>query len=193
MKWLVAVFLLVLAAPVHAQGVNCSAQWSRLSTLLMKAGVFDAPLPGLMRQTADGGCRTNGLAFPGGKHLTIKADSLSWSGDDLARFATDGLPPTSLRLALTGITLVPDIGDPVFNYLHGIQARGNEIDVSVSIDWDEDDKILNIKALRVDLPFGDFAEVRGTVEGVDLSTSQTIQMSAGSFAMTEATVVVRSQ
>lgn len=193
MRVFLALLLLVLAGPVTAQGVNCAAQWSKFSDLLITSGRLDTALPGLMRQTADGGCRTNRLVFPAGKHLTIKADSLRWSGDDLARFATDGLPPTSLRLALTGITLVPEIGDRVFSYLQGIQARGNEIDVSVSIDWDEAEKELNIKALRIDLPLGDFVEVQGTVEGIDLSTSQTIQMSAGSFAMTEATVVVRSQ
>lgn len=187
-----AVLGLMLATGAQAQDANCRAQWSQLSALLQQTGRIDAPLPGLIRETADGGCRTNGLVFPASEHVTIKVDSVRWRGTDLARFTSQGLPPTSLVLWLEGVAVVPVIGDPVFNYLQGIQAQSSAIDAHVSIDWDDEARVLQLESLRIDLPQDDYIEASALIEGVDLSTKRSIQMSAGSFAISSQKLVVRS-
>lgn len=183
---------LILTTGAQAQDANCRAQWSQVSSLLQQTGRIDTPLPGLIRETADGGCRTNGLVFPASEHVTIKVDSVRWRGTDLARFTAQGLPPTSLDLWLEGVAVVPVIGDPVFNYLQGIQAQNSTIDARVSIEWDNEARALQLERFRIDLPQDDFIEVSALIEGVDLSTKRSIQMSAGSFAITSQTLVVRS-
>ncbi len=188
---LIAVFMLASAA--HAQPANCNAQWSRLNDLLSKVRGFDAPVPGLIRQTADGGCRTNGVKFPAGDHVQVKAASLSWSGRDLDRFASEGFPPTALTLSLNGITIVPDIGDPVYSYLQNIQARGSTFDLAIRLNWVEAEKVLQVSAIRLLMPEDDFIEFSGQIEGIDLTSTSSMQVSVGSFALTQSVLTVRSK
>ena len=185
--------ILTLASVAQAQPVNCNAQWSRLNDLLTKMGGIEVPIPGLIRQTSIGGCRTNGIRFPAGDHVQLRADSLSWSGRDLDRFATEGLPPTALSVYLDGVTITPDIGDPVYSYLQAIQARGKWFDLSINLDWDEDDNVLQVAAIRLSLPEDDYVEFQARIEGVDLTSASSLQVSVGSFAITGATFKVRSK
>jgi len=194
MKTLSAVLaMLALVSVANAQPVNCNAQWSRLNDLLTKTRSIEAPIPGLIRQTANGGCRTNGVRIPAGDHVRITAQSLSWSGRDLERFARDGLPPTALSIGLKGITISPDIGDPVYSYLQGIQARGSTLDLAVNLDWDAQKNALQVVAIRLSMPEEDYVELQAEIEGVDLTSASTMQVSLGSFALTEATLKIRSQ
>ncbi|MDA8585176.1 hypothetical protein N9L47_02795 [Rhodobacteraceae bacterium] len=184
---------LVFAFSAQAQDANCNAQWARLSDLLIKAGAIDAALPGLIRETANGGCRINGVALPSWDNLDVKAQSLSWRGRDLDRFAREGLPPTALSLSIKGITLVPNIGDPVFSYIQSIQARGKSIDVALSYRWDEAAKVLELQSLRFDFPQDDYLELQARVDRVDLTNLGTMQVSVGGFAVTDTSLVIRSE
>lgn len=184
--------MLTTQAQAQAQAANCNAQWSQLNDLLIKAQALKAPIPGLIRDTADGGCRINGVRFPADGLLIVKADSLRWSGRDLDRFATDGLPPTALQLELTGVTVSPELDDPVFNYLRDIQARGQSFDLSVNLDWDQVQKQLNVRRVRLHMPEDDFVEFSAQFNGVDLTSENSMQTSVGSFQLMQSTLTVRS-
>lgn len=189
----IVVALMVLATSAQAQPVNCAAQWSRLNDLLAKARSIEVPIPGLIRQTASGSCRTNGIRFPVGDKVQVKADRLSWAGRDLDRFVSEGLPPTALAVDLEGITISPDIGDPVFSYLQGIQARGSTFGLSINLDWDEAENVLRVVAVRFLMPEDDYVEFQARIEGVDLTSASSMQFSVGSFALTQSSIKVRSK
>ena len=192
-RFLALAAVLMLAQPAHAQPANCKAQWLRLSETV--AGVFgvEAPTPGIVRELANGGCRTNGLTFKTDENVSLKADSLQWRGRDMERFVTEGLPPTAFDLEVKGVRIVPTIGDPTYQYLLDLQSRGQNIEVGLALDWNEAEKVLSVENLLISLPNDDFIRYEARIEGVDLSTMQSLQMSAGSFGMTHSVLVVRSE
>ena len=61
------------------------------------------------------------------------------------------------------------------------------------MDWDEDEKVLQVAAIRLSLPEDDYVEFQARIEGVDLTSASSLQFSVGSFAMTGATLKVRSK
>ena len=188
-------FLAVLAwsSPVLAQTPNCSAQWSRLVDAMGRLFGMSAPAPGLFRQTADKGCRTNGLVFPVNEHVVVKAESLTWSGRDMDRFVEGGLPPTGIALTLSGIRIVPQVGDKTFQYLQDVQSRGQNIEVSLSVNWDAADNVVSVDNLLISLPSDDFIRFEAQVEGVDLSTAESLRNSAISFGVTLVDLEIRSE
>ena len=88
MRWfLVCLAIGAMALPAFAQRSNCAGEWARLIEVIGRVSSISAPAPGLFRQTADRGCRTDGLTFPVSEYVVVKADRLTWSGEGLARFA----------------------------------------------------------------------------------------------------------
>ncbi len=192
MKWIVALLLMALSAPAQAQTANCSAEWAALSNVLMKMGRISNPLPGLIRQTADGGCRTSGLTIPVDSNITLRAESLTWKGENLTWLATGSSPPTSFLASLKGISVIPDIGDPVFSYLQGIQMRGSKIDLGLSLEWNAKEQVLSLDGARLEFPDHDFVELSAKVEGVDITSLPSLQTSVGRFGVTKATTTIRT-
>lgn len=192
-RFLALAVVLMLAQPVHAQPANCQAQWLRLSETVAGAFGVEAPTPGIVRELANGGCRTNGLTFKTDEKVSLKAESLQWRGRDMERFVTEGLPPTAFDLEVKGVRVVPTFGDPAYQYLLDLQSRGQNIEVGLALDWDEAEKVLRVENLLISLPNEDFIRYAARIEGVDLSTKESLQMSAGSFGVTGAELVVRSE
>ncbi len=192
-RFLAALAVLMMTAPAMAQTPNCAAQWTRLIGVLSNAFGVKAPPPGLFRQMADGGCRTDGLSFPTNDHLVLKAESLTWRGRDMGRFVNDGLPPTGLSLTMSGIRMVPQVGDKTFQYLQDIQSRGQDVELTLTVNWDEADKVVSLDNLTIRLPGDDFVRLNGRIEGVDLSTAESLAGSAASFGVTEMNLEVRSE
>lgn len=194
MKTALAVVLAVLlAGPAAAQSVNCAAQWASLVDMLGRTAGMKPPAPGIFRQTADRGCRTDGLEFAADRHLAIKANRLTWTGRDMERFVQDGLPPTAFELTLSGIRFVPQVGDKTFEYLHDIQARGQSIEVSLSVNWDDVENVVTVDNLLISLTGGDFIKFDSRVEGVDLTNAESLAQSAGQFGLTEMNLEIRSK
>ena len=192
-RFLALAAVLMLAHPAHAQPVSCKAQWLRLSETVAGAFGVEAPTPGIVRELANGGCRTNGLTFKTDENVSLKAESLQWRGRDMERFVSEGLPPTAFNLELSGVRIVPTFGDPTYQYLLDLQSRGQNIEVELALDWDAAEKVLRVENLLISLPNDDFIRYENRIEGVDLSTKQSLQMSAGSFGMTHSVLVVRSE
>lgn len=193
MKFFAAVFAIyLLAQPLAAQSTNCRAQWAKINDLLVNFGAIDTALPGLVRERANGGCRIDGIDIPADRYLTFATDRIEWSGTDMDRFVTDALPPRSLDLAISGITIRPDFGDKTLSYLNQLQNQGKEIDLSLAVSWDEAAHTLSLDGLSLSFPGDDYVRMSALVEGVDLTSHSAIQMSAGSFGLTRMTAEIRS-
>lgn len=186
------VTVLVLVGPGWAQG-QCSAVWAKANALLVGVTTHDASRPALVRQTADGGCRTSGLRFEPDSAFSITVDSLRWRGGGMDRFVEDGLPPMSLDMTLEGVRFLPRMPTPSLRYLTEIQSRGSKIDASLSAVWDQSTNELRLNSVRINLPSDDYILIEATVEGVDLTSRQTIETSMGRFAVTSQRLVVRSE
>ena len=182
----------LLAQPLAAQSNNCRAQWSKINDLLIRVGAIGTALPGLVRERADGGCRIDGIDLRADRHVTIATDRIEWNGTDIDRFVADGLPPRAFDLQISGIAVRPEFGDKTLSYLNRLQNQGQEIDLSLAVTWDESAGTLSLDALNLSFPDDDYIQVSAMSEGVDLSSLSTIQMSAGSFGLTQVNAEIRS-
>lgn len=182
----------LLALPTGLQAANCTSQWTAINDLLVRTGRFETPLPGIVREGADGSCRIDGVDIPVDQRLRIAADRVQWTGTNMDRFVSDGLPPTALTLSVEGITINPDLGDRTLSYLNRIQNRGRTIDLLFDADWSATDRRLSLNALNLSFPEDDHVHFNAEIDGVDLTTRNTIVMSAGSMAITRAVTDIRS-
>ena len=187
MRALAVLAAIWLAAPAAA---GCTEQWDRLGALLTDTGLIEAPLAAAPVTAADG-CRLE-TPFVPLERMTLKAELLRWSGEGLERFEQDGLPPVSIRVALTGARVVPDLGDPVMSYIFDLQGTARTSDVFFDAAWDADANSLWIERATVVFPSGDHVRLRATVAGVDLSDQGALMASLQSFAVTSAEADVRS-
>ena len=189
---LLALMIILLAHPAVSQSSTCAAEWTKLIDTASASFGMAKPAPSLFRQTANGGCRTSGLEFKINEHVAIKADSLSWSGRDMDRFVETGLPPTALELTVSGIRIVPQVGDPTFQFLQDIQTRGQNIGVTLSLDWEAETRELFLRYFTISLPSDDYVRVTARVEGVDMSSAESLAKSAATFGLTDVGLEVRT-
>lgn len=186
------ILALLMVAPLSAQA-SCRDQWASLNDLLIKTRALETSLPGIVREGVNNTCRINGVKIPTRNNVvTIATKSIVWSGQDMERFVAEGLPPTSLSLSVKGISIVPDFRDKTLTYLNELQNRGRTIDLALVADWDKDTKALSLAALNLEFPQDDFIRLSADLEGVDLTTLSTMQMSVGSVSLTNFTADIRS-
>lgn len=182
----------LILAPLSVQA-SCRDQWASLNDMLIKNGALKTSIPGIVRDGVNDTCQISGVKIPtGDKVVTISTRSIVWGGQGMSRFVTEGLPPTSLSVSIKGISIVPDFDDPTLTYLNELQNRGRTIDLALVADWDEETKALSLSALNLEFPRGDFVRLSADLEGVDLTTRSTMQMSALSMVLTNFTADIRS-
>ena len=191
MRALTAVVALFFAGPLAAQ--ECTAELERMSELVARSGMAQMVPLSTAETDGEGRCRLEGLEFRAGRSVVVKADALIWSGEGRERFLRDNLPPLSLELDLTGLRVVPEIGDPVMTYLLDVQSRARPADLSIRVGWDEAENVLEWEKIELRFAGGDYVRYQAIVEDVDLSSMNAIQMSAGSFGITRTVLEVRSQ
>ncbi len=184
--------LALLALSVLPAQADCRAEWERLGELLVDNRIVTSAPRGVALTTQDG-CRVTAPSLPDAGNMSVKAREMVWSGEGMARFSDDGLPPIALDLELTGMRFIPRLGDRRMSYLMEIQGFGEGIDLTLRARWDADAQRLNLSTLRLDFPGEDSLSFSATVEGVDLSDRAAMQMSAGRFAITRTVTVIRSE
>lgn len=182
----------LLAFPAQAHAANCTDQWTATNDLLVRTRLLNEAIPGIVREGADGACRIDGVDIYLGPSVVIETDRIMWTARDPDRFVVDGLPPAALTLNVSGISIVPDFGDKALSYLSRIQNRGRTIDLVFDAEWSEADRHLSLNALNLTFPEEDYVHFSAEIEGVDLSNRNTIQMSAGSMAITRSVTDIRS-
>lgn len=181
-----------LAAPVWADETGCEAQLATIVRLVGKVAGYQANWEGIPEEITPGVCVVEAPVWRGRSYFTLKAERISWSGENLDRMATEGLPPTAVALDIAGFRVVPEIGDPVMTYLMEMQGRGEAVDISLRAGWDAAERVLRIERAEIDFPGGDYIRFSADAEGVDLTDMAAIQMSAGSFGITRTLWEIRS-
>jgi hypothetical protein len=113
-------------------------------------------------------------------------DRLRFRGSALGWIADGSTLPEGLEVTVEGLRLVVQTGNPQMDWLFAAQSRPNRIDATAALAWDREAKVLRLEGLNIDFPGENLVDLSGTVRGVDLSSTGAAQMSATSFALTEA-------
>lgn len=139
----------------------------------------------------EGWCVVNGLTLDMGPNMVADIDTLRWRISDYER-VEEFLPPTALSVDLTGVRVVPQIDDPVMDYLFDVQAGIRGIDAALDIHWDAADRQIVVSNLSADFGYDNGFELSATVSDVDLSDAEAVQLSAGRAGLTALDLTVRS-
>jgi hypothetical protein len=181
--------VVAFANPGQALASECAQQWSKMADFLVDFGNVASLPPVITRSMADGGCRTSGIEVPFDRrtHLTIKA--IEWSGNELDRVFTQGLPPRSLKIAISGISRkstfgMPDVDREIDKYLATLSA-----DVTFVAHWDETTRQVSLDLLSISLPQGDYLTARAVADNVDFGSKAKMQMSVGGFSVPSARII----
>ena len=113
-------------------------------------------------------------------------DRLRFRGSAV-RWLVDGAgAPEGLEIAVEGLRLVVETGNPQMDWLFAAQSHPNAINGDVALAWDPAAKVLRLEGLSIDFPGENQIDLSAVLTGVDLSSAGAMQMSATSFSMTEA-------
>ncbi|KAF0113667.1 MAG: hypothetical protein FD150_1957 [Rhodobacteraceae bacterium] len=181
---------LVLAGPAVAEGLAgqalCAAVWAKVGEGLSGFGrvsaasvgqdgdwcVAEAPVLDLEGQ------------YPPDWHM----DKLRFRGSALGGIV-DGLTlPEGLEVAVEGLRLVIETGNPQMDWLFAAQSHPNRIDAAAALSWESAERVLRLEGLSIDFPGENLVDLSARVIGVDLSSDGAMPMAAASFALTEADV-----
>lgn len=179
---------LVVAGPAGADGLAgqalCAAAWGKISGLVGTLGEVRASG---VAQDGDWCAVEDPVVDLYGQYvpdwhigrLRVRGSALGWIAEGTGT-------PEGLEIAVEGLRLVVQTGQPQMDWLLAAQARPNGIDAEASLAWDPAAKVLRLDGLSIDFPGDNLVEMSARVDRVDLSSPGTMQMSATSFALTEA-------
>lgn len=182
-----ALLTVLLAGPAGAEGLVgqalCAAAWGKVSGLVGTLGEVTAA-----GVTQDGDwcvAETPVVDIYGQYVPDWHLDRLRFRGAALGWIAEGAGQPEGLEIAVEGLRLVVQTGNPQMDWLFAAQARPNGIDGEASLAWDPVAKVLRLEGLSLDFPGDNLVQASVTVTGVDLSSSGAMEMSLASFALTE--------
>ena len=188
--------LALMAAPTAAQTGDagpdrqCRALWAAVTAT---GGTFS--VSGTYEGVAEGWCRFSGLfVVTEGYAPDWELDALQLKGNapGFLVLGEGSGPDLDLALRVQGLRLVPQIGQPLFDWLYRAQARGFGISGELAADWEAAAGVLTLSRLALDFPGRNAVTATARVAGVDLSSAEAIAASGASFAVTEARLDVTS-
>jgi hypothetical protein len=181
-------FAVLLAAPVAAEGLIgdalCATSWAKAREGLSALGQVSAASVG---QDGDW-CVVEALVLDmTGQYVAAwHMDRLRFRGSALGWIVDGSTLPEGLEIAVDGLRLVVQTGNAQMDWLFAAQARPNGIHATAALAWDAGARVLRLEDLSIDFPGDNLVEVSARLTGVDLSSTGALQMSATSFALTEA-------
>lgn len=184
-----AAFLaLVLTGPAAAEGLAgqalCAAVWAKVGEGLTGLGRVTATAVG---QDGDWCVAEGPVLDLEGQYLPDwHMDRLQFRGAALGWIADGSTLPEGLEVVAEGLRLVVQTGNPQMDWLFAAQSHPNRIDAAGALSWDPAEKVLRLEGLSIDFPGENLLDLSARVKGVDLSSTGAMQMSATSFALTEA-------
>lgn len=129
--------------------------------------------------TDDGWCALTAAQVQVEQGVSLGIETLRWRGTDMARIA-EGLPPRGLEFAAKGVFVQPQTGDPLFDYLLGLQDRSEHgMEFGALIRWDGLQKALMVDEAYFAFDATNRVTLEARIEGVDLTDAGTIAASLG--------------
>lgn len=179
---------LLMAGPAQAEKV-CPAAWEKVASALGAIGT----VKGKVRQDGDW-CLVQGLILDlaGQYQPDWHMDRLRFRGAAVGWLADGTGAPEGLEIAVEGLRLVVQTGNAQFDWLYAAQARAYPTRGEVSLAWSAETRVLRLEGLSIDFPGDNQLDLSAEVTGVDLSSTGAMQMSATSFALTEADLRIRT-
>jgi hypothetical protein len=182
MKHAILAAVLMLASPVTAQermtAAQCTQSWAALETLT------GAPVSevGILADDA-GWCLISDATFDLDDRTSLRLDILSWRASDIDRFIDDGLPPRAIEVVGKGIGIVAETGDPVFDYLFGLQNTQAEAGFGLTVRWDGVQNAVLVDSAYIDFFADNRIDATARFDGVNLTDQTTMQMSAATAGL----------
>lgn len=182
------VLLAALASPASAMTAQqCADSFEAAANLIAPDFTFTLPAVAI-----DGSCEARGILAELNERLTLEIDSLRWTMEDPDRFIRDVLPPTAISLSIEGMRYFSRIDDPVMDYASRLRSQSVAMSAGLEMEWDADAKVLTLGEARWSDGFGNAVTVSAQVDGVDLTSWDSIAQSAGSAGLSEARIVLES-
>lgn len=183
MRALATALALFIATPLAAQDrmtqALCEGSWQGAAALFNEARIEAE-----VRLDDENWCLVEAATIDVDTGTQVGLDHIRWRASDMARFAEDGLPPRALEVTARGIRVLPQTGDPVYDYLLGLQTRsGAGIGFDLSLRWDGLQDALLIDTATLTLDAANRIEISGRIDGVDLTDAASIQMSLGTAGL----------
>lgn len=180
-------WVLALAGPVAAEGLAgqalCTATWAKVTSGLGSVGEVTAVG---VAQEGDWCVAEGPVLDMAGQYVPDwNMDRLRFRGSALGWVADGSTLPEGLELAVDGLRMVVQTGNPQMDWLFAAQSRPNAIDAELSLAWDAKGRELRLEGLSIDFPGENLVQASARVTGVDLSSEGAMQMSATSFALIE--------
>lgn len=191
-----ALALALVAAPAGAETADerqdrqCRAAWEAAT-----ANPAGPRLTGSYDGLEDGWCAFSGIFLvTEGYTPDVEIDKLRLKGDALGAFLLDERldPDLDLAVQFDGLRMVPQVDQPQLDWLYRAQFRAYGISGDMALDWDAATREVTLSQLSLDFPGSNSVSFVARVEQVDLSSMAAAEMSATSFALTEATLDVTS-
>ena len=109
--------------------------------------------------------------------------SLRWRASGVNRLIDDGLPPSSFEVIGEGLSISPNTGDPVLDYLMGLQSAAEQTGFGLSVRWDGVQNAVFVDEAYFDFNPDNRIEFTARIDDVDLTDIATIQSSVGSMGL----------
>lgn len=113
----------------------------------------------------------------------IRLDRLTWRASEIERLIDEGLPPRSIEIYGEGLGVLPQTGDPVYDYILSLQSQDTGFGFGVSVRWDGVQNAVLIDDGYVVFDDENRIDVTGRVDGLDLTDLASIQTSVGTMGL----------
>ncbi len=156
-------FLLLMAGPASA---GCSEE---LRFALDRLGIAAAKVEGEVAE-AGGRCEFRNVRLQQDRLLST-VDRVVWIASGLGDeppFVGPESGSLSLDLEIAGYRFQPLIGDAWWDYLYGLQARRQNVDARLSVEWDLPEGRLTVAEISLDFPGENLVAASWTVDGLGL-------------------------
>ena len=114
------------------------------------------------------------------------------AGQGFTELLAEQRPLWAVSAQIDGLRIVPQTGDPFFDYMMQVQQARNGIEFDLSITWDSLKRQVRMEQLEVDFPGENALFVRFVADNVDLSSRAALETSLTAMAVTEMDIEVTS-
>lgn len=172
----------IAVAPSASLAAGCQETFTALLDMLVDDGAIEEAPTALVRARTDNWCGVRALRVPLETGQILAIEDFAWRGVDMDRFVSAGLPPTALDVSAKGVRFARATGDATTDALLLEMLAGTGMDVSFSGEWEKATRSLAVHNLTLSKDDGDRISLSAAIDNIDLTSTATIQMSAGGWS-----------